>query len=493
MRKQSKEPHVIAFLTLCMNKEEKAYIRSMNWKEKLKWKLLIILIALIGILIVWCAGKAGERKAVTEKEILREYAQKENEWASAKTELPKESQPQQEAEAPEEAMEEPSIRVVLMTNDYESYYHSEVSLEFQGTYQTEGVIQKTFSSGEKITLKTGCQELANGSLRFLPENQECRIALTSLKRGQGVPSYKGSLEIYEDEYGLHLVNELPLEDYLCGVVPSEMPSAYPKEALKAQAVCARTYACVQLESKKLEQLHGQVDDSVSYQVYQNTAEAESANEAVQETKGEILLKDGNPIQAYYFSTSHGKTSTDEVWETASPASYLKSVDCTYDSQEPWYQWEVLVSKENILKNVQQLLPEVKEVQRVEIVEKGEGDAVLHLKVETEQGAKSFYSEYDIRSVLAPLGAEIIRQDGSSVKGGKLLPSAYFTMEEQTDTAGVWTGYQIKGGGYGHGVGMSQNGAKGMADTGKTYEEILNYFYQEVELGQVQDVVKKENP
>ena len=72
-----------------MNKEEKAYIRSMNWKEKLKWKLLIILIALIGILIVWCAGKAGERKAVTEKEILREYAQNENEWASAKTALPK--------------------------------------------------------------------------------------------------------------------------------------------------------------------------------------------------------------------------------------------------------------------------------------------------------------------------------------------------------------------------------------------------------------------
>ena len=190
-----------------MNKREKAYIRSMNWKEKLKWKLLIILIALIGILIVWCAGTAGERKAVAEKKILREYAQKENEWASAKTELPKQSQ--QEAEAT--ATEEPSIRVVLMTNNYESYYHSEVSLEFQGNYQTEGAIQKSFSSGEEITLKTGCQELANGSLTFLPENQECRIVLTSLKRGQGVPSYKGSLEIYEDEHGLHLVNELPLD------------------------------------------------------------------------------------------------------------------------------------------------------------------------------------------------------------------------------------------------------------------------------------------
>lgn len=473
-----------------MNTGEKAYIRNMNWKEKLKWKLLIILIALIGILIVWCAGKARERKAVTEKEILKEYAQKENEWASAKTELPKQPQPKQETKTANEVLKEPSIRVVLMTNDYESYYHSEISLEFHGNYEMNGAIQQKFSSGDKITLKTGCQELANGSLTLLPENEECRISLTSLKRGQGVPSYRGSLEIYEDSNGLHLVNELLLEDYLYGVVPSEMPASYPKEALKAQAVCARTYACVQLESRKLEKLHGQVDDSVSYQVYQNTKEVVSASEAVAETKGEILLKDGSPIQAYYFSTSHGKTSTDEVWETSSPSSYLKSVDCTYDSGEPWYQWEVLVSNENILKNVQRLLPEVNQIQNVEIVEKGEGEAVLHLKIETDQGEKSFYSEYDIRSVLAPVGAAIIRQDGSSVKGGKLLPSAYFTMEEQTDDAGRITGYQVKGGGYGHGVGMSQNGAKGMADTGKTYREILNYFYNEVEFGQVQDVVKK---
>ena len=356
-----------------------------------------------------------------------------------------------------------------------------------------GAVQQKFSSGDKITLKTGCQELANGSLMLLPENAECRITITSLKRGQGAPSYKGNLEIYEDDNGMHVVNELPLEDYICGVVPSEMPASYPKEALKAQAVCARTYACVQLKGKKLEQLHGQVDDSVSYQVYQNTEESAASNEAVLETKGEILLKDGKPIQAYYFSTSHGKTSTDEVWETSSPSPYLKSVDCTYDSKEPWYQWEVLVSEENILKNVQDLFPEVNQIENVEIMEKGEGEAVLHLKIETDQGEKSFYSEYDIRSVLAPVGGEIIRQDGSSVKGGKLLPSAYFTMEKQTDNAGTLIGYQIKGGGYGHGVGMSQNGAKGMADVGKTYQEILSYFYNEVEMGKVQDIVKKENP
>lgn len=465
----------------------------MNWKEKLKWKLLIILIALVGILIVWCAGKAGERKAVTEKEILREYSQKENEWASAKTEIPKQTQPQQETETTEEVLEEPSIRVVLMTNDYESYYHSEISLEFQGDYEMEGAVQKTFFSGDKITLKTGCQELANGSLTFLPNNEESRISVISLKRGQGIPSYRGSMEIYEDNNGLHLVNELPLEDYLCGVVPSEMPASYPKEALKAQAVCARTYACVQLKSKKLEQLHGQVDDSVSYQVYQNTAESESTGEAVLETEGEILLKDGNPIQAYYFSTSHGKTSTDEVWETSSPSSYLKSVDCTYDSAEPWYQWQVFVSKKTLLENVQKMFADVNEIQQIEIVEKGKGDAVLHLKIKTDCGEKDFYSEYDIRSILAPVGAEIIRQDGSSVKGGNLLPSAYFEIEAKSNDAGETAGYDIRGGGYGHGVGMSQNGAKGMADAGKNYQEILSYFYNEVVLGTVSDVVKNENP
>lgn len=476
-----------------MNDGEKAYIRSMNWKEKLKWKILIIFIALIGILIVWCAGKAGERKAATEKEILKEYAVRENEWVSAGIEVPAKPQESNEEETADQSLNEPSIRVVLMTNGYESYYHPEISLEFQGNYEMRGAVNQSFSSGDSITLKVGCQELGDGSLTILPENKECRVSIVSLKRGQGAPSYKGSLEIYEDTNGLHLVNELPLEDYLCGVVPSEMPSSYPQEALKAQAVCARTYACVQLQSKKLENLHGQVDDSVSFQVYQNTAEAASANKAVEETKGEILLKDGAPIHAYYFSTSHGKTSTDEVWETSSPASYLKSVDCTYDSSEPWYQWEVLVSREKILENVQKTFPDVGQIQQVEIVEKGEGDAVLHLMLKTDQGDKNFYSEYDIRSILAPSGAEIIRQDGSSVKGGNLLPSAYFTMEAQSSDAGDLTGYKIQGGGYGHGVGMSQNGAKGMADAGKNYQEILTYFYNEVALGQVCDVVKNENP
>lgn len=519
------------------------YISTMDWKEKLKWKLLVILIALIGILVVWCAGKAGEKKGHAEQEILKEYAVRENEWASAgavacdgkagareenrekdqgtdqgknqganpgtdqvedqKTEQEKDQKEKQKAdgdmtegsaetEAGASAQPSygngPNIRVLLMTNGYEGYYHSEISFQAQGVYEIQGADTKKLENGETLKLTPGCEELKSGSLMLLPEQEDNRITVTSLNRGQGNPSYPGSITVYQDENGLHMVNELPLEQYLCGVVPSEMPASYHLEALKAQAVCARTYASVQMQGSKLKDLGAQVDDSVSFQVYQNSKEADSSTRAVMETAGQVLLNQGKPIQAYYFSTSHGKTSTDEVWEASVPSSYLKSVECSYDASEPWYQWQVDLSMEKLTENTKKLFPDTAQAKSLEIREKGEGDAVLHLEVDTDQGKKELHSEYDIRTLLAPLGLAITRQDGSQVKGSSLLPSAYFTLEERKGADGSLNGYRIYGGGYGHGVGMSQNGAKGMADAGKLYYEILSYFYKDVELGNLNTVV-----
>lgn len=493
----------------------------MDWKNRIKWKLLIILAALVGILIVWCAGKAGEKKSSAETEMLREYALKENEWASAgvrfaeshvsaeeavadedAAEPVQEREPVQEVSSVEEeteqeheengdapvaaASQETEIKVLLMSNGYESYHHQQVSLCFQGTCKVEGR-EQIFQDQETLELGPDSQELEDGSLTLTPEQEGGRIQVTSIKRGQGNPAYLGSLTIYKDEEGLRLVNTLPLEQYLQGVVPSEMPASYPSEALKVQAVCARTYACVQMESSNLEELGAQVDDSVSYQVYQNSGEDLAASRAVEDTRGQILLNNGVPINAYYFSTSHGKTSTDEVWEAAAPASYLKSVDCTYDSGEPWYQWQVTLPVDKLLENVQAMYGEIHSVSGAEIREKGEGEAVLDLVLYTDQGEKEIHSEYDIRSILAPKGLSITRQDGSQVMGSSLLPSAYFSLEEVKDEQGQLAAYVIKGGGYGHGVGMSQNGARGMAEAGKNYMEILTYFYKDVEIGNIKDI------
>lgn len=471
-----------------MKENRQTYIKYMDWKEKLKWKLLIILIAFVGILIVWCAGKAGKEGNAQEK-VLREQAVKENEQASILSFLRKdETEEIKEEQGQELYGNGPQIKVLLMTTGYQGYYHGNFSVKAQGNYRIQGTAERILKSGEILELSSGNPELAGGSLTLLPEEEGNRLQILSLERAQGNPSYPGKLTVYQDENGLRLINSLPLEQYLCGVVPSEMPASYPMEALKAQAVCARTYACVQLQGSKLEDLGAQVDDSVSFQVYQNTNEAEASNEAVRATAGQILLNQGKPIVAYYFSTSHGKTSTDEVWEASVPSSYLKSVDCTYDSAEPWYQWQVSISKEKLLANVKKIFPEVKELKSLEIREKGEGDAVLHLAVYTDAGEKELHSEYEIRSILAPAGLAVIRKDGSEVKGGSLLPSAYFTLEEQKNERGT-TGYLIRGGGYGHGVGMSQNGARGMADSGKEYREILSYFYKDVQIGDINNVVK----
>ncbi len=285
-----------------------------------------------------------------------------------------------------------------------------------------------------------------------------------------------------------------------------------------------------MQGSRLESFGAQVDDSVSFQVYQNSGEVPESNQAVSETAGQILLSNAQPINAYYFSTSHGKTSTDEVWEASVPSGYLKSVECTYDAAEPWYQWSLTLSMEKLLENAKNLFPgvssiekmEIREmgepwyqwsltlsmekllenaknlfpgvssIEKMEIREMGEGEAVLELALYTDCGEKILHSEYDIRSLLAPSGIEITRQDGSVVKGTKLLPSAYFTLQENKTETGSITGYEITGGGYGHGVGMSQNGAKGMANAGKNYREILSYFYKDVELGDVAEVVNPQD-
>ncbi|HJC11179.1 MAG TPA: SpoIID/LytB domain-containing protein [Candidatus Blautia merdigallinarum] len=488
--------------------EKITYIGSMDWKEKMKWKILIILAALVGILIVWCAGKAGEEREIAESEILKEYALKENEWASAaetvsslkdrivelaeeKTaEIAAAAETAGQKNAGKEESQEVPIRVLIMDNGYNSYYHDRIFIEFQGTCQ--GNSGETFQAGDTLELTKDSARLGEGSYTLSPGEEKACMKVTSLSRGQGSPSYRGSLTVYKDENGLRLVNTLPLEEYLYGVVPSEMPASYPKEALKAQAVCARTYACVQMTNSSLEALGAQVDDSVSYQVYQNSGEAKEASQAVEETAGEILLNNGSPITAYYFSTSHGRTSTDQVWAASAPSSYLQSVECTYDSGEPWYQWEVELSLGKILENVQGMFEGVSSVAGIETGEEGTEGGVLKLVIHTDQGDKELHSEYDIRTALAPEGLSVTRQDGSQVMGTSLLPSAYFTLEESRDEQGDLTGYKILGGGYGHGVGMSQNGAKGMADTGKNYQEILKYFYKDVEIGNINDAVDTED-
>ena len=155
---------------------------------------------------------------------------------------------------------DPVIRVILTTTDFNSRYHQEITVSYDGkeiTYTAEEVKKQ----GDKVRIPA----------------QKDGIRILSIQRQSGTPVYDGSIEIIPKEEGLIIVNELFLEKYLTRVVPSEMPATYEKEALKAQAVCARTYAWKQIQEQRLHELEADVDDTVNFQVYGEYGATESCD------------------------------------------------------------------------------------------------------------------------------------------------------------------------------------------------------------------------
>ena len=334
--------------------------------------------------------------------------------------------------------EEATIRVLLMTDGYGGYFHENVDYQMN----TEGDGFQIFSI-----------------------NRDC-----------GNPKYNGKLEVIDTDEGYLLINEVEMEEYVKAVVPSEMPASYEIEALKAQAICARTYAYRQLQEGKLLDYGADVDDSVSFQVYNNQTGNEKTDAAVEATKGIDMTYDGDPIEAFFFSTSSGTTSTDEVWENES-APCLKSIVTTFDEDMPWYRWHVFFSTEKIEELLQTSGYEIGEIQDIRVLRRSQGGAAVICSFMGSAGSIEVSNEYDIRSLLSPYGLDIYRQDETVVTSFQMLPSAYFQVEPVYENDNL-TGFSIQGGGYGHGVGMSQNGANEMAKQGYSCYEILEYYYKD---------------
>ena len=253
--------------------------------------------------------------------------------------------------------------------------------------------------------------------------------------------------------------------------------SYKLEALKAQAVCARSYAYRQMENYAYPKYRAHVNDSTDYQVYGNSKQADSAVKAVRQTAGETAKYKGKIATTYYYSTSSGRTTTTAAWGSTSSAAtgYLKSVRVSgkngdYEKNLPWYRWTVDVTAARLstilYKNTGK---DVGSIRKIYISKRGPGKVALELKVKGDKGNLTVKTENKIRSALAG-DYDIRKQDGSKVKFRTLLPSAFITITKKNSQI------HIRGGGFGHGIGMSQTGANEMAKQGKTYKEILKLFY-----------------
>lgn len=436
------------------------------------------------------------------------------------------------------------IRVLIKTDGYADNYHEAVVLscdtDYVLLYERDGVVgEEVYSAGESIAVTPDSIYFAEGTtgrIQIVPSALTGKISLLSVTRNQGTPAYRGTLEISCVDGGLTVINEVLLEEYLYAVVPSEMPSTYPLEALKAQAVCARTYAYARMLRPGIPGLGAHVDDSTGFQVYNNILEQNSTTTAVRDTTGQLLYAaDGSLVDAYYYSTSCGFGSDEHVWksETAPELPYLCALsvseegmagaDLVYTAEsmtkedvfaqflsappesdfekgEPWYRWSYEVKKldtDRMLAMLQSRyaannklvlslqdgeyvsapIEKLGSIKSISVLKRNAGGVADELVIESSTGTYKVISELNIRYILCDGKTKVCRQDGSEVEMASLLPSAFFVMDPiyEGDTL---KGYRLSGGGFGHGAGMSQNGARAMAQAGYNAEEILEFFYRE---------------
>ena len=194
---------------------------------------------------------------------------------------------QQEETQSKAQTEEQMIRVVIKTNGFQEIAHAEIKFQAEGgLIATAGDEKREYGQGEVFAVTPDDAMFQKGTIKVESVVSGDKITVSSLNRGYGTPSYLGSFELFSSAEGMILVNELPLEEYLYAVVPSEMPASYELEALKAQAVCARSYAYNQTQGLSYPEYNAHVDDSTSFQVYGNSKEQESAVRAVDETRGQ---------------------------------------------------------------------------------------------------------------------------------------------------------------------------------------------------------------
>lgn len=292
------------------------------------------------------------------------------------------------------------------------------------------------------------------------------LNLVTLADGAGAKRYRGSLEFQVEEGKLTAVNELNIEDYLRGVVPAEMPSAWPAEALKAQAVAARNYA-LQREQASRGRPYGLTGDQYS-QVYRGyDAETPATNRAVEETRGIVMISGGSLISAFFHSSSGGYTENcEDVWLNA--LTYIKCKEDPFDQNDRHYNWQVRYTASQLAEQLKAAGYQFSEVEDIQEVARTSSGARVEKILVRGKGP----SGEDLR-------AEISNADRVRIALG--LKSALFTLDKAYDKDKNLASVTITGSGWGHGLGLSQWGAHGMASRGYKYNDILQYYYSGINI------------
>jgi len=434
------------------------------------------------------------------------------------------------------------VRIAISNNGFKSLIYNQISVIANAPYmiydkatqmpilncQSSDTVKVTFNAdGFDLSVNNkNVEKNLKGTLVF--DSPKGLLGVENLTRNAKQALYHGVFELTpKDNNSFYLINVLDIQDYLKGVVPNEMPVRFGLEALKAQAVAARNY--VLMPRTRIAQFD--VDDSVASQVYFGAAtESALSNQAVNETEGLVALYNWDLIQAQYCSTAGGYT---ENYENAfsdpktkvfpsKPKPYLQgkpdilsvaplnreeearlfymSFPDSYDIKSPYYRWQREFTPKDLHDTLQKTLiaqsktgfirptfredDKLGEIKELKVNKRGVSGKVMELEIITDKGSYHVYKELVIRRLLQ--------------KNGVSLPSANVVFEHLYSTQqGVETPCLYKivayGGGFGHGVGMSQFGAGFMATSlHKSFDNILKRYYSGITVSTIPIILSSSN-
>lgn len=367
---------------------------------------------------------------------------------------------------------------------------------------------------EVIELKGGVTVTAMGLFSFAFKDDELNIGVRPiLDNGHtkiGQRRYSGEILFKSSEQeDITVINLISVEKYLYSVVGSEMYTTWHIEALKAQAVVARTYAAAY--GSGFSKYGFDLDDTTLTQVYKGLESVtDSTVEAVNATAGEIIAYEGTPISALFGSSSGGRTADSRsAWGSKIYIPYLRSIEDPYENpDEAKSVWQVVLTPSQVREKLLARGIDIGEVTGIYVLERGEGDErVTKLKITGTLGEKVL--TYEACRTYLGLKSQyyyVNRSDGSeaagfvltaggikktSVSGTMALGTSSLIMPLRVYLTGANStavltstesgNFIFSGRGYGHGVGMSQYGAKGMAELGFSYKDIIAHYYPGTEI------------
>jgi len=338
--------------------------------------------------------------------------------------------------------------------------------------------------------------------KVMPKDIQGKVSSIQYK----TKKYRGSITMQSlAESDVTLINELPFDQYLYSVVPSEMPATWHVEALKAQAVAARNFAIVTMGRHNAQ---GFDLCSVEHcQAYNGIGqESSTTTEAVNATKGKILTYNDKLVTTYFHSSSGGHTENIEnVWGSNLP--YIRGVDDQYGLGSPYDNWTLDMDKTALKEKLTSANIDLGEILDIRVLEVSSYGRVTKLEIKGTKETRIFEKE-KIRSIIGTKSLKSIwyklKTDADIFVRGSLLgtsesgrasnmyvisaagkakvssPKNLVAIKGMNSTKAynvIPNKYTFDGKGFGHGLGMSQYGAKGMAEAGNNYQKILEHYYQ----------------